>query len=271
MKDYFAFIDESGNNDQDLFFGIGMLLIDNVGDLYDAVRPFYDRAYTLAVSRRHKRIDQCMTDGLYTDLVKIARSNQMFELKYKRINNSNNYIYRDLISTYFSFPNARFSAIIIDRSDPNFRPNEVFADPWHMYISYAAMLIAGNIKDLDIRSINILADDISKPKIITETYEDSLTRMIGSRVKGSKASNTIINVARLESHSSILLQLVDILLGCVMYDFMKQVNLVGEKRAQRREPAIEEIRKNLGKTSLAGHFTVNQPSYFNVWRVKWGD
>lgn len=271
VKDYFAFIDESGNNNQDPFFGIGMLLIDDVGTLYDAIRPFYDRAFTIAVSRRHKKIEQCITSSSYTDLANIARSNQVFELKYKRINSSNNHIYRDLISTYFSFANARFSAIIIDRSDPNFKPDEVFANPWYMYISYAAMLVAGNIKDLDIRSICILADDISKPKIVTETFEDSLAGKISSRIKGSKADGAIINVARIESHSSILLQLVDILLGCVMYDFMKQRNLVGVKRAQRREPAIQEIRRTLGRASLADHFTVNQPSYFNVWQVKWGD
>jgi len=271
VKDYFAFIDESGNNNQDPFFGIGMLLIDDVGALYDAIRPFYDRAFSIAVSRRHDKINQCLADGSYTDLANIARSNQIFELKYKRINSSNNHIYRDLISTYFSFANARFSAIIIDRSGPNFKPDDVFANSWHMYISYAAMLIAGNIKDLDIRSICILADDISKPKAITETFEDSLKGRIALRVEDSKVSKAVINVARIESHSSILLQLVDILLGCVMYDFMKQRNLVGTKRAQRREPAIQEIRRALGRASLADHFTVNQPSYFNVWQVKWGD
>ena len=89
------------------------------------------------------------------------------------------------------------------------------------------------------------------------------------RLKQDGIERTIFNVARLESHSSLMLQLVDILLGCVMYDFKQEVGLIAGKLAQRQELVVERVQEILGRDKLSEHFTASQPSYFNVWRVKW--
>lgn len=269
MKNYFAFIDESGNLSIERYFGLGMFLIEEVGPLYDAIKPYYDKIRDTAKIQKEKTINDLVANQKYEELVAIAKSGKKFELKFKFVNFTNNIIYKEIINTYFQFPDCRFSAVIIDRQDPNFKPNEVFTSPWNMYMSYAAMLLASNINNLDECRVCVLADDLTKPRNIQETFEQALTNKIYSKLKQNGIERTIFNVARLESHSSLMLQLVDILLGCVMYDFKKDAGLISEKLSQRQETVVEQVRKVLKKDELSQHFTVNQPSYFNVWQVKW--
>jgi hypothetical protein len=269
MKNYFAFIDESGNLTTERYFGLGMLLVDEVGPLYDAIKPHYEKIREITRTQREKTINDLLTNKRYEELAAIAKSSKRFELKFKFINFTNNTVYKEIIETYFQFPDCRFSAAIIDRKDPNFKPNEVFGSPWYMYMSYAAMLLASNINNLGECGICILADDLTKPRNIPETFEEALRNKISSKLKHNGIKRTIFNVARLESHSSLMLQLVDILLGCVMYDFKKEAGLISKKLAQRQEVVVQRTREILKKNKLSQHFTVNQPSYFNIWKVKW--
>lgn len=269
MKNYFAFIDESGNLSSERYFGLGILLLEQVGQLYDAIKPFYDKVRDLSKIQKEKTISDLLANKKFEDIAGIAKSSRKFELKFKYVNFTNNSVYRELVKEYFKFPGCRFSAIIIDRKDPHFRPEDIFASPWYMYLSYSAMLLASNINNLGRCNVCVLADDLSKPKDIPETFEEALTAKIESRLKKDSVSRRIFNIARLESHSSLMLQLVDILLGCVMYDFKKQAGLISEKLAQRQEPVVIEVRDILKRKTLAHHFTVNRPSYFNIWQVSW--
>lgn len=269
MKNYFAFIDETGNTAQDRFFGLGMLLIEKVGPLYDAIKPLYDRARDLARLQKEKTINDLQVNKKYGEIAKIAKSSKRFELKFKMIGFTNNTVYRQIIRTYLKFPKCRFSAVVIDRKDPNFKPKEVFASPWYMYTSYAATLVAGDINNLSTCQVCVLADDLTKPKNISESFEDAIAKKVGLKLKKDGVSRSIFNIARLESHSSLMLQLVDVLLGCVVYDFKKESNLISPKLAERQETVVQELRENLKRKSLADHFTANKPSYFNVWKMKW--
>lgn len=269
MKNYFAFIDESGNLSSERYFGLGMLLIEEVGSLYDAIKPYYYHAREIARAQKEKTINDYRENGRYDELVKIAKSTKTFELKFKLINYTNNAVYRNLVGTLFNYTEARFSTIVIDREDPNFKPGSIFSDPWSMYISYAATLIAGDLNNLKNCRICVLADDLTKPSGIKETFEETLRKKIRSKLRKDGKIRSIFNITRLESHSSLMLQLVDILLGSVMYDFKYEAGLISEKLSERQGPVVGEVRKNLGKHSLAEHFTTNKPLYFNVWKMKW--
>lgn len=269
MKNYFAFIDESGNLTSERYFGLGMLLVKNTGPLYDAIKPFHDRVRDLSKIQKEKTVSDLMLNQKYEDIAKIAKSNRRFELKFKYINFTNNSVYKDLVKNYFKFPDCRFSAIIIDREDPQFKPQDIFASPWFMYLSYSALLLANNINNLDHCNVCVLADELSRPKNFKKSFEEALEEKITLKLKKDGISRAIFNITRLESHSSLLLQLVDILLGCVLYDFKKQVNLISEKLEQRQDPVVSEMREILKRDSLASHFTVDKPSYFNVWKMQW--
>lgn len=269
MRNFFAFIDESGNLASERYFGIGMLLVEDAGSLYDAVKPFYDKARDIARAQKEKTIVDYLQNGKYEELAAIAKASKSFELKFKYINFTNNAVYSELVRKYFSFPECRFSAIIIDRQDKEFKPQEVFANPWSMYIGYSSLLLSGNINNLDDCGICVLADDLTKPKAITMTFEKALHSKIEQRLKQDGRSRRVFNVTRLESHSSLILQLVDILLGAVLYDFKKQGGLISEKLFQRQDGVVAGMREILKRSTLAEHFTANSPSYFNVWKMKW--
>lgn len=267
MKNYFAFIDESGNSRQERFFGLGLLIIDDeIGDFYDLMKPYYDKAFDTAKLQKAERIRLLTEEKEIDQIAEIAKSNKRFELKFKYINYSNNLIYKSLIYQYFKFLHARFCALVIDRQDPKFPHTKL--DPWDVYIHRAAMLLANNVKSICPCNMVILADDLTRPKEIKKTFEKSLKDAIGKKLLASKIDNPIIGVTRLESHASLMLQVVDILLGAVMYDFKKEQNMISQKLQERQEIVAAEAREQLKTTSLAQNKTYNKPNYFSVWKFQ---
>lgn len=270
MKNYFAFTDESGNSYQDRFFGLGLLIIDDeIGDFYDSMKSYYDKAKDIARAQKIARISELTKQGEYSQIAEIAKSTRKFELKFKYINSTNNSIYSTLIDNYFSFSNVRFCALIVDRQkrDNNVGLNSVFS-PWDVYIQEAAMLIANNIKHLSPCGVCVLADDLSRPSSIKKSFERSLSDAINYRIVKNKISSTIFGVSRLESHSSLLLQVVDILLGSVMFDYKNLQGLISVKLAEKQEIVVNNLKKHLDYSSLAQSKTYNKPNYFSVWELK---
>ncbi|MBI2634735.1 DUF3800 domain-containing protein [Candidatus Peregrinibacteria bacterium] len=264
-KNYFGFIDESGNSRQERFFGLGLLLIDDeIGDFYDAMKPFYDRACDIARLGKAERVTNLKREGDLEQVAEIARSNRRFELKFKYINHTNNAIYKALVNKYFEFSRVRFCAFVIDRLDPKFPATDL--EPWDVYIHRAAMLIANNTRNISPCGLCVLADDLTKPKTVTKSFEQSLRDAIISKLKGAKCD--LFGISRLESHSSLLLQVVDIMLGAVMFDFKKRTGLISEKQGAKQAPVAQEIRNNLEAKDLSLNATYHKPNYFSVWQYQ---
>ncbi len=270
MKNYFAFIDESGNSSQERFFGLGLLIIDDeIGDFYDSMKSFYDKARDIAHTQKLARIAELTKNGEYGQIAEIAKSTRKFELKFKYINSTNNTIYSSLIDNYFQFTNVRFCALVVDRQKQTanrtrFQP---MLNPWDIYIQQAAMLISNNIKNISPCALCILADDLTKPTTIKKSFERSLADAIGFRLKKNKMLDSIFGVSRLESHSSLLLQVVDILLGSVMYDYKKSEGLISVKLSEKQEVVVSNLKQKIGSSSLAQNKTYHKPSYFSVWEL----
>lgn len=264
FKNYFAFIDESGNSTQERYFGLGLLIIDDeIGNFYDSMKPFYDKARDIARTQKVARISDLTKKCEYGQIAEIAKSTRKFELKFKYINSTNNTIYSSLINNYFLFPKARFCTLIVDRQKQAINS----LNPWDVYIQQAAMLISNNIKNISPCGLCVLADDLSKPMNISKSFEQSLVDAIDFRLKKNKLPDKIFGVSRLESHSSLLLQIVDILLGCVMFDYKKSAGLISEKLSEKQNSVVDNVRERLGVTSLALSKTHHNPSYFSVWEL----
>ncbi|AKM79674.1 MAG: hypothetical protein UX85_C0001G0166 [Candidatus Beckwithbacteria bacterium GW2011_GWB1_47_15] len=270
MKNYFAFIDESGNSTQERFFGLGLMLMDDeIGDFYDAMKPHYEKAFNIAKSNKITRVKELEKNADLKQLSSLASSHIHFELKFKYVNFTNNVVYRDLVATYFNFKEVRFCALIIDRQTySNTTKKGITLNPWDVYINQASMLLANNIREITPCNVCVLADDLSKPTYIKKSFEKSLKDALEYRLKKRGISNSVFGVTRLESHSSLLLQVSDILLGAVMYDYKKKIGLISEKLSQRQEIVTEKIRSILKTKSLAVNKTFHQPNYFSVWELK---
>lgn len=267
MKNYFAFIDESGNSRQERFFGLGLLIVgDEIGNFYDKMKPYYDKTFENAKLIKSERIRLLKEQKEIDQIAEIANSSKRFELKFKSINSSNNLIYKSLIQEYFKFKKVRFCALVIDRRDPKFP--RVNLEPWHVYIHRAAMLISNNIKNICPCRITVLADDLTKPKSVTKTFEKSLNDFTAKRLDKMGIENPIVGITRIESHSSLMLQIVDILLGAVMYDFKKEVDLVSERMEERQGIVVSEIKAILKADKLSQNRTYHSPNYFSVWQYR---
>ena len=79
--------------------------------------------------------------------------------------------------------------------------------------------------------------------------------------------DSVFGVSRLESHSSLLLQVVDILLGCVMYDFKKSAELISAKLSEKQEIVVNNLNEKFNSSTLAQNKTYHKPSYFSVWEL----
>ncbi len=269
MKNYFAFIDESGNSTQERFFGLGLLLIDDeIGDFYDSMKTFYDKAQDVARKNKIARIVDLQKQNEIAQISDIAKSSRRFELKFKYINSTNNTIYRALINKYLTFPNVRFCALVIDRQRGKKNQWVPPFNPWEIYIQQTAMLITNNIKNIPTCNLCILADDLTRPADITKSFEKSLSDALDYRLQKSKMKNKIVGISRLESHSSLLLQIVDTLLGCVMFDYKNSVGLISKKLQSKQQIVVNEFHEKLKIDSLAVSKTYHHPNYFSVCELK---
>jgi len=243
MANYFGFIDETGvlHNDPDQrFFAIGLLKCEDTSALYEELRVLKNRVESkLDLERQAKGLP--VKKGC-------------FEFKFSSITRGSHEFYYDLIGLYFKFTKLQFCSLVIDKANPGVKIEEVFPDTWEAYISYSKMLINNNMKPVD--KICVVADFLGKPKTSNKYYEPEM-----------KALATVYNVTVLESHASLFIQLVDVLIGCIVLDF-KRGRQPERKADIFKGKVCNFLKEKLGVESLAGSFTKHQPNYFSVWEFK---
>lgn len=239
MKKYLGFIDETGvlsNDPSQRFFALGIVLAENVSALNDQLR---------------KLKNQCVSK---LDLVRqekgLPKSERDFEFKFKNITKSAVPFYYDLVELYFKFLDLKFCCLVLDKKNPQIKIDEVFSDTWSAYIGYSKLLIKNNVSSPD--NVCIIADYLGKPLASEKFYENEVSQL-----------DVVYNSCMLESHASLLIQVVDVLLGCVVLDFRK-LREPEKKRDEVKESVAALVRQKLGKNSLAQNATILEPNYFSV-------
>ena len=240
MNNYFGFIDETGvlHNDPDQrFFAIGLLKCEDTSALYEELRMLKNRAESKL------------------DLEKQAKGLPVkkgcFEFKFSSITRGSHEFYYDLIGLYFKFTKLQFCSLVIDKANPGVNIEEVFPDTWEAYIGYSKMLIKNNMKPDD--KICVVADFLGKPKTSNKYYEPEIRTL-----------PTVYNATVLESHASLFIQLVDVMIGCIVLDFKR--NRQPDRKADIFKGKVCDFLKGkLELQSLAGNLTKHQPNYFSVW------
>ena len=150
----------------------------------------------------------------------------------------------------------QFCSLVIDKNNPDIKVAEVFPDTWDAYISYSKMLIKKNIQDVD--RICVVADFLGKPKASNKYYESEIRTL-----------TNVYNATVLESHASLFVQLVDVLVGCVVLDFRRNRQPT-KKYDVFKSKVCDFLKEKLGVETLTVNFTKHQPSYFSVWEFKPG-
>lgn len=232
-KNYIGFMDETGilKDENQRFFALGLLKLNDTSVLYSKLWKIRNKA----ISSLHRQ----------------GKSPKLFEFKFNKINYSILKYYRELLETYFNFAELNFCCFIIDKQDSQIDMG--LYDAWDFYIRYSITVIKHNLKDDE--NMFIIADYLGKPKSSSEYWEYSV-----------KSIPNVYNAIMIESHASLFIQLVDVLIGCVAYDY--KINRQKHKPNEPKLDICNFVKVKLGRKDLIGGFTVNHPNCFNVWEFK---
>lgn len=259
MKNYFAFIDETGlltSDPKQRFFAVGLLKIDDVADFYNQVSKHYYKILSKIEAKRKIMIKNLPDKIDKNKFIGLVNNNKRFEFKFNNIDEISLSDYLQLINIYFQFSNNYFCSLVIDTESSFFDFKRYFSNSWEAYIGYSKMLVKNNIVSLD--KAVIIADYVQMAHESTKYFEREMNLL-----------PNVFNSCRVESDASLFIQMVDVLLGSVVYDFKIKNGIIGkEDPSFPKTQLLIAIRKYLGRKNLAESFTVHKPSYFSVWPFK---
>jgi|SRR5579884_288583 len=235
----FIFTDDAGvvvTSPTQPFYGIGMLKMADAGRWMDALNALLDR-YIASVS-----------------VAGVKKSRTSYEFHFSGLTTTTRPFYERLIDFFASQPDGYFCALVIDKNMPGVDPIKACGTPWDALIKYSITLLKRNIGTNE-RAI-VISDNYQKPRKSPYYYERSLAYRLGSKVT---------NVVMIESAACLMLQLVDVLLGCVMYHFkMPRLSAVdADKKA-----VADRLAAAYGVPTLGTNLTILKPNYFSVWKLK---
>jgi len=267
VQNCFAFIDESGILDEakDIqpFFAVGFLKISDVSLITEKLLQKHYDYYSVKKEERQKMI-QGLKDNPRVlnqqDLNLLLVSTRHHEHKFTKITPTTLERYKTFIDTIFEFP-LFFSALVIDKTDPKFN-QLIYKNYWDAYISYAKLLCKYNQGD---DNLCVVADYMNRPAKSDKYFETEINTL-------PKVFNTI----RAHSETFILLQVTDLLLGSVVFQWKQKNGCVKDSNRARAKIGfvdhliskfiIQPNKKN--QYPLAQHITINSPFYFNVWPLR---
>ncbi|MDD5054681.1 MAG: DUF3800 domain-containing protein [Candidatus Peribacteraceae bacterium] len=187
----FAFIDESGalSRKDDPFFGIGMFKVHRPSLLY----------------RELRRIR--------------SRYNFYEEIKFNKLSFVTLKIAREFLKVATQNRGSNFSAIIIPKTDPSFDLDKYFnGDIFQLYKKFLVELIKKNISEVEV--LTVLSDDYFTPTDSLfdngegESFEGGVRAIVNDHFKRL----ALTGVCQISSKWNDCLQLVDILIGCSVFD-----------------------------------------------------
>lgn len=266
MDKFFAFIDETGILDESKeiqpYFGIGLLKIDKVALITEELTKRHYDYYSLQKEKRREVIQNLKSKpkALSTEeLNLLLLSTRHYEYKFTKITPTTLEKYKQFLDTAFKFP-LYFCVLVIDKNDPNFK-RAIYKNYWEAYISYSKLISKYNCCD---GTMAIIADYMNKPSGSDKYFEKELDSLSG-----------VFRTIRANSESFLLLQLTDLLLGSVVFQWRQENNFV--KDSNRAKAKIEFVNYLISKLKipvekrsnypLAQKITCNNP-YFSVWPLK---
>ena len=265
-----AFIDEtgilSGLRQQQPVYGIGVLVIPDTKAITNSL---YRLHFNFSSDRKaergriRKEIQSRAGPPTLQEVDRLMHSTRHHEYKLTEVTRFNLQQYIDLLNLYFSFPEPQFHALIMDRLDPGYNLARWNGDTWWAYADLARELLEHQI-DRDVFAIVDLQD---KPDQSPVYIEDALCSV--PAVKGCM---------RATSDMAIYLQIVDVLLGCVQFDWKDANGYYGtsSQRAKEKRELVNFVKGRLGLSPGARLLTTGTssqsweaPSVFTVRRGAW--
>lgn len=235
-----AFIDETGllggPAHKQPVYGVGALILHGPPSVTD---QFYRLHFNFASTRATERsqlIREIRAGERTPTLAEwnlLMRDTRHHEYKFSEVTRGNLQQYIDLLRLYFDHPGFEFHALLVDRLDPRFSLDLWDGDQWRAYVELVAELVRRRVS----RDVFTIVDLQGGPSVSHQTVEDALCSL--PKVKGC---------LRASSETSVFMQIVDVLLGCLQFDWndAHQRYDVGSKRAEAKRQLARFIKASLG-------------------------
>lgn len=252
-----VFIDEtgilSGSTKAQSVYGIGALVVPDSGEITDSLYRLHFNFFSVKKEERialRKEIQSRGTPPTLAEIDRLMWSTRHHEYKFSEVIRSNLQQYIDLMRLYFSFDGLEFHSLIVSRLTEGFNLEEWQHDEWKAYIDFTRQLLDKCLT----RNVFAIVDFQDKPNKSADYIEDILCSV--TLVKGC---------LRATSDMSVYLQLVDVLLGCVQFDWKDQRGYYSltSKRAQAKRDLVNFVKNQLGMERETPFVSDEQP--FNKW------
>ena len=235
-----AFIDETGLLNGPAYmqpvYGVGVLVLPDPPRITELAYRRHFNFVSTRSAERSRLISEIRTGErtpTLEELNLLLRNTRHHEYKFSEVTKGNLQQYIDLLSVYFAQPGCEFHALILDRLDPRFSLGFWNHDPWRAYVGLTTELVKRRIT----RSVFPIVDLQGQPSSADTAIEDALCTI--PNVKGC---------LRASSETSVFLQIVDVLLGCLQCDWNDAYERyeVGSGRAEAKRQLTRFIKAHFG-------------------------
>lgn len=218
----FVFFDETGsvNDRNNRYFGLGMI---------KCMQPYF----------------------LDSKIRKIREKNNFYdEIKSNKVGKKNFRVMKEIIDAIFTTPGIKFGCIVINKDHLDFKA-EFKNDPYLAYQNFTEELLKKNIGKTEL--LIVLADYISTPDNIK--FEVDVKHNMNKHFERL----AVCGVHRVDSIGINLIQITDLLLGAVVYEFKYRNKLVSGDRSK-----IGLYKYILRKVGIKTFVNGNKKKRFNV-------
>lgn len=268
MSNYFAFIDESGVLDESSrvqpYFAVGFLSIADMSRVGEKLTQKHYDYFSIQKEKRKNMLHELKKNPRVlsqNDLNLLLVSTRHCEYKFTNVTHTTLERYKSFVDTALEFP-LHFCALVIDKTDPLFN-STVYKNYWSAYIKYAKMLCQNNCDEGN--KLCVIADYMNRPANADIYFETELNTL-----------PNVFNTLRAHSETFTLLQMCDLMLGSVVFQWCQKNGFVKDSnRAKAKKDFVGHLIHKLvipnNKSSdypLAQSITCNSPIYFSVWPLR---
>lgn len=163
------------------------------------------------------------------------------EIKWNKISQKKLPLVLDLLDVFLS-SDATFSAFVVDKEEHDIVDR--FGGRFPAYEALARQLVRGSIKRGE--TMWIVADEYSTPP--SETFEENVRDVVNSRLR----RQAVAGVCRMRSTGVDLLQMIDVLLGAVVYEYKAERGVVGLASYKPKVKLLEHLKEQAGVATFVG-------------------
>lgn len=169
-------------------------------------------------------------EKIYNEIRKIRqRFNYNEELKWSQLNSKNRFdVAVKFLKCFLNSPEAKFNCIILNKEELDFQAeyNNELSKVYRSFTISLLKLVAGPSPD---EILIVLADDYFTPEKIE--LENTIKKFVNSHYQ----EFVVAGVCQIDSRSSDLLQLTDLILGFMVYDLKRRDGLIGLPNNYKRK------------------------------------